>query len=122
VADIHILREHQLGLPEARKIAFRWAEQAEEGLDMECTYEEGAKQDLVRFTRTGADGSLTVTATRFELQAKLGFLLGAFKGKIEAEITKNLDQMLTAATPAKAGDAAKKAVKPAKAPVPAKKT
>ena len=29
MADLHILREHTLGLAGARKIAFDWAEQAE---------------------------------------------------------------------------------------------
>ena len=28
--DIHIQRDHSLGLPAARKIAFQWAEQVEE--------------------------------------------------------------------------------------------
>jgi len=40
MADIHIEREHSLGLAQARKIAFQWAEQVEEKFDMSCTYEE----------------------------------------------------------------------------------
>ncbi len=111
MADIHIVRQHSLGLPAARKIAYRWAEQAEEGLQMQCTYEEGKQADQVLFTRSGADGTLHVTASQFELRAKLGFLLGAFKGRIETEITKNLDAMLAEAVSAKA--AAQLAVKPA---------
>lgn len=111
MADIHIVRQHSLGLPAARKIAYRWAEQAEEGLQMQCTYEEGKQADQVLFTRSGADGTLHVTASQFELRAKLGFLLGAFKGRIETEITKNLDAMLAEAVSAKA--AAQPAVKPA---------
>ena len=94
MADIHIVRKHALGLKEARKIAYRWAEQAEENLQMQCTYEEGKTGDTVGFKRSGADGTLAVTADKFELDAKLGFLLGAFKGRIEAEIAKNLDSLL----------------------------
>ena len=94
MADIHILREHVLGLPGARKIAFKWAEQAEEEFGMECTYEEGEVQDEVCFTRSGVHGTLTVTHHQFELNAKLGFLLGAFKATIEGEIVKNLDDLL----------------------------
>jgi len=108
MADIHIQRNHTLGLAEARKIAFKWAEQAEEKFDMECTYEEGKTEDLVSFTRSGVNGTLTVTKDSFELQAKLGFLLGAFKGTIETEIVKNLDALL--------------AQKPAAKKAPAKKT
>ena len=112
MADIEIRREHRLGLPQARKIAFQWAEQAEEKFDMACTYEEGADEDLVSFTRSGVSGTLAVTPDSFTLQAKLGFLLGAFKDRIEEEIVKNLDALIgqKAAKP-KAG-----AKSPAKAP------
>ena len=58
MADIHIEREHALGLPEARKIAFKWAERAEKEFDMECTYEEGTTNDQLNFSRSGrADGT-----------------------------------------------------------------
>ncbi len=94
MADIHIERKHDLGMPEARKIAFKWAEQVEAQFDMQCTYEEGKAKDNVGFKRSGVDGTLVVTKESFVLQAKLGFLLGAFKDKIEGEITKNLDALL----------------------------
>ncbi|MBS7809147.1 polyhydroxyalkanoic acid system family protein [Variovorax sp. PCZ-1] len=108
--DIKISREHTLGLAAARKIAYKWAEDCEKKLDMECTYEEGKTGDVVQFTRSGVDGTLKVTATGFDLHAKLGFLLGAFKGKIESEIEKNLDDLLAkSAAPAKKPAAKKKA-------------
>jgi putative polyhydroxyalkanoate system protein len=94
MADIRIERSHTLGLAEARKIAFQWAEQVEEKFDMQCSYEEGKTKDEVRFSRSGVEGDLTVTKDSFVLNAKLGFLLGAFKDKIEGEITKNLDDLL----------------------------
>ena len=99
MADIHIVREHALGLAQARKLAFRWAEVAEKKLDMECTYEEGRTSDLVSFRRPGASGELKVTKDRFELGARLGLLLGVFRGKIEGEIVKNLDQLLAQEDP-----------------------
>ena len=94
MAEIHIHRAHHLGLAAARKIAFQWAEQVEQEFDMECTYEEGKTHDRVQFERIGVSGTLDVTQDDFELKAKLGFLLGAFKAKIEEEIVKNLDQLL----------------------------
>lgn len=100
MADIHIRRNHQLGLAGARKIAWQWAEQAEGEFGMSCTYEEGGDCDEVCFTRSGVDGTLTVSADHFELDAKLGFLLGAFKERIESEIVKNLDELLAAKKPA----------------------
>ncbi|MBC7718772.1 MAG: polyhydroxyalkanoic acid system family protein [Chitinophagaceae bacterium] len=95
MADIHIEREHGMGMAGARKAAFKWAEQAEEKFDMACTYEEGKTLDEVSFTRSGVSGTLTVTKDKFELQAKLGFLLGAFKDRIEGEIVKNLDALIS---------------------------
>jgi putative polyhydroxyalkanoate system protein len=99
LADIHIVREHALGFEAARKLAFRWAEVAEKKLDMDCTYEEGGSSDVVSFRRPGAHGKLKVSAERFELNARLGLLLGVFKHKIETEIVKNLDQLLAQADP-----------------------
>ncbi len=96
MADLHILREHTLGFAKARKVAFEWAEQVEKEFGMLCTYEEGKTSDLVRFTRSGVQGELQVTKEKFELHAKLGFLLGAFKGKIEAEVVKLLDSLVPA--------------------------
>ncbi|WP_309678657.1 polyhydroxyalkanoic acid system family protein [Polaromonas sp.] len=94
MADIHIERKHSLGLAKARKVAFQWAEQVEEEFDMECIYAEGSEADEVSFKRSGVAGTLVVTPNSFDLRAKLGFLLGVFKEKIEGEIVKNLDTLL----------------------------
>ncbi len=94
MADLHIVRNHALGLAKARKIAFKWAEQAESEFGMECSYEEGKTHDEVSFARTGVKGALLVTKDHFELSAHLGFLVRAFKHTIEAEIVKNLDTLL----------------------------
>ena len=108
MADIHIEREHTLGMAAARKIAWRWAEQAEDEFDMSCSYEEGSDVDEVEFSRSGVSGCLRVQADRFVLDARLGFLLGAFKDRIEAEIVKNLDELLAGKKPAAKKAAAKK--------------
>jgi putative polyhydroxyalkanoate system protein len=114
--DIHIHRAHQLGLAKARKVAWQWAEEAEEKFDMECTVLEGESSDTVEFTRAGVNGRLIVAADHFELSAKLGFLLGAFSKTIEGEIEKNLDALL-----AKSGKAAAKAAAAGPKAVAAKK-
>ena len=108
--DIHIHRTHALGLTKARKVALQWAEDVEKNFDMECTILEGETSDTVEFTRTGVKGELIVAADHFELDAKLGFLLGAFSKTIEAEIERNLDALLakSAAAPAKKTPAKKK--------------
>ncbi|HSM22028.1 MAG TPA: polyhydroxyalkanoic acid system family protein [Rubrivivax sp.] len=95
MADIRIHREHQLGLAKARKVAWTWAEQVEQKFDMACTVIEGETSDTVEFKRTGVSGRLIVAPDHFELDAKLGFLLGAFSKTIEHEIEKNLDTLLS---------------------------
>jgi putative polyhydroxyalkanoate system protein len=100
MADIHLRRDHHLGLSGARQVASRWAEQAEADFDLRCQYETGTAMDEVQFSRSGVSGTLRVAADHFELEARLGFLLGAFKDRIEHEITKNLDQLLAARAPA----------------------
>ena len=102
--DIHITRDHALGLPAARKLAFRWAEEAEERMGMECVYEEGKTSDLVTFTRPGCNGELKVTKDQFVLDARLGVLLGVFKDKIESAVVENLDKLLAMKDPLKAFD------------------
>jgi putative polyhydroxyalkanoate system protein len=97
VADIRIHREHTLGLAKARKVAWKWAEDVEAKFDMECSVLEGQTSDTVEFSRSGVSGRLIVAGDHFDLEAKLGFLLGAFSKTIEAEITKNLDTLLAAA-------------------------
>ncbi len=107
MSDIHITRDHELGLAKARKVALQWAEDAEKNFDMECTIVEGETSDTVAFTRAGVKGELIVTGDQFELEAKLGFLLGAFSKTIEAEIEKNLDALLSKSKPAAKKAAAK---------------
>ncbi len=92
--DLHIDRDHTLGLARAREVARTWTQEAIDKFGMDCRYEEGAALDVVHFERPGVSGQLRVTGERFELQARLGFLLGAFRGRIEEEIGRNLDALL----------------------------
>jgi putative polyhydroxyalkanoate system protein len=99
--DIRIHRDHTLGLPKARKVAWAWAEEVEAKFDMECTVIEGDESDTVEFKRSGVSGQLIVAADHFDLNAKLGFLLGAFAKTIEAQIEKELDALLAKSSKSK---------------------
>lgn len=92
--ELNIEREHSLGLDGARLVAERWREQAEQDWGMSCASEPGEAEDRMRFSRSGVSGELTVSDTRFDLQIKLGFLLGAYSGKIKEKINANLDALL----------------------------
>jgi putative polyhydroxyalkanoate system protein len=114
VADIRIHRPHHLGLPKARKVAWQWAEDAEKRFDMECTLLEGETSDTVEFSRPGVSGRLVVAPDHFDLEARLGFLLGAFSKRIETEIEQNLDALLAASEKPKAAPRKTPAAKTAK--------
>lgn len=92
--DIKLHRKHSLGLAKARKVAWQWAEQVEQEFGMECTVYEGDDGDTVEFTRAGVTGTLEVAADHFDLNAKLGLLVGAFSKTIEREIEQRLDALL----------------------------
>lgn len=106
--DIKLHRKHQLGLPAARKVALQWAENAEEKFDMECTYEEGDAQDTLYFTRAGIKGTLDVFPDALDFHAELGFLVSAFKNRIETELCEQLDKLLASTPTRKRKVAAKK--------------
>ena len=109
--DIRIHRKHKLGLAKAREIAWKWAEDVEEKFDMECTVLEGETSDTVEFKRIGVNGTLIVAPDHFDLDARLGFLLGAFSKTIENEIERNLDSLLESSAKPAAKKAAGKAAK-----------
>jgi len=92
--ELKIEREHTLGMAGARLVAQRWRDQAEQEWGMTCVSEPGEAVDRMRFERSGVSGELTVTEARFDLQIQLGFLLGAYSGKIVEKINANLDELL----------------------------
>jgi putative polyhydroxyalkanoate system protein len=94
MADIHIHRDHTLGLARAREVAARWAAEAEQQFGMQCSSQCGPDGDVLSFSRSGVKGELAISATAFALTAQLGFLLGPFAPTISAQIEKNLDDLL----------------------------
>jgi putative polyhydroxyalkanoate system protein len=94
MADLKLRREHNLGLPRARKVALKWAEHVEKKLEMECTLYEGETSDTLEFKRSGVDGRMIVAADHFDVEARLGLMFKPFLGMIEAETRKQLDEAL----------------------------
>ncbi len=92
--EIHIHREHALGLERARKVARKWADKAQKDYNVTCQITEGPSGDKVAFKRSGVDGVMTVAGDYFAVDCKLGILFGAFKGKIEEEATRQLETAL----------------------------
>jgi putative polyhydroxyalkanoate system protein len=100
MAELSIDRSHTLGLIAARQVAQDWVRAGEERFGLSCqttlASDTGAADacDHILFSRSGVSGSLLVTPGRFVLNAKLGFLLSAYKGPIEAEMRRQLDALL----------------------------
>lgn len=94
MSDIHIERNHALGIDRAREVARQWTDQAEQDYGMECRYTEGPESDVATFARPGMEGRVEVAASTFTLHMTLGFLMDAFKGVIEEKVTRNLDELL----------------------------
>ena len=94
--DIHIERNHTLGLPAAREVARRWVQQAEQDYGLECSYAEGERGDVAKFARAGIDGNVEVTADSLTLTATLGFLFASFSEQIEQRLNQSLDKLLGA--------------------------
>lgn len=94
MSEIHIHRDHQLGLPRARALASGWIAKAQHQFGLDCVTTEGEHGDSVAMTRSGLDGVLTVADDHYAFDAKLGLIMSGFRKTIETEIEKNLDALL----------------------------
>ena len=88
MATIELKRDHALGLKKAKVAAQRVADEMEREFGMTSAWEG----NVLRFERTGVHGELVVTKGHVELTATLGFLLSAFRGRIEETIHRNFDE------------------------------
>jgi len=91
---IHIDHPHGLSLPDALALAQGWAQAAQRDWAMAVQAAPDPQRTdgamVWQFSRSGADGSLRVTPERFVMDLRLGFLLGSFKDRIEAQLRQNL--------------------------------
>lgn len=94
MSDIHIRREHTLGLAKARELATQWIDGASKKMGLTCQHVPGDQQDVIKFERSGVEGQMLVSGDAFELTAKLGLMMKALKPMIEGEIDKNLQKLL----------------------------
>ena len=96
--QIHIDRQHGLSLETAKSIAAAWAQGAKDDFAMQVhpalDSSNAAGIAAWHFKRAGASGTLNVTGERFVLDVQLGFLLGTYKDRIEAELLQTLAQRL----------------------------
>ncbi|MCQ8896348.1 polyhydroxyalkanoic acid system family protein [Limnobacter humi] len=89
MSDIHAHRTHNLSLDDAKKVAQKLVDQLEKEFQLESRW----VGNTLNFTRSGVKGTLDVTDKDVTLDISLGFMLKAFKSKIQSEIDKNLSSM-----------------------------
>lgn len=89
MSDIHARKEHTMSLEEAKQTAQKLADQLQKEFQLDSQWQG----NTLNFTRSGVKGKLDVTDKDVTVDISLGFMLKAFKGKIQTEIDKNIDKM-----------------------------
>ncbi len=93
MADINIVQQHKLTAVKAREAAQQVADKLAQEYDLACAWDG----DVLRFERSGVDGSLTLEKEQAQLQIKLGFMLSAFASTIEGKIAEKMRKVFTEA-------------------------
>ena len=93
MADINIVQQHKLTAEKARQAAQQVADKLAQEYDLACAWDG----DVLRFERSGVDGSLTLEKEQAQLQIKLGFMLSAFASTIEGKIAEKMRKVFTEA-------------------------
>ena len=88
MATILLRRRHELGIKKARLAAQKVADD----LADEYGIESGWDGNVLRFSRHGLDGTLTVGRNEVALEARLGLLLSAFRSSIEDRVQQEFDR------------------------------
>lgn len=90
MSGIDIRHPHTLPVAEAREAVQRVAGKLVERFGVECAW----RGDVLDFNRGGVDGRIAVLPGEVHVTARLGFLLAAMQGAIEAEIRRVLGKHL----------------------------
>jgi len=93
MADIHIIRTHDLGLAGARAAAERMEAHLGAKFDLKGSW----AGNVLNFQRPGVTGSLRITDKDLQISIALGFLLKAMKGSIEKAVEHELETLFAAA-------------------------
>lgn len=88
MASIDIQHPHTLHPAQARQAVQEVADKLVDRFGVECRW----NGDILDFTRSGVEGRIALLPGQLHLTAQLGFLFGAMKGPIEAEIRRILDE------------------------------
>lgn len=92
MADISITQEHQLSQIAARAAAQKVADKLAGEYGLQCRWEG----DVLRFERSGVEGTLALGERQAALRIKLGLLTRAFRSTIEAKVAESMRKTFAA--------------------------
>lgn len=92
MADISITQQHNLSQAAARAAAQKVADKLAGEYGLSCRWEG----DVLRFERSGVDGSLALENSQAALRIKLGFLMSAFAATIEHKVAESMRKTFSA--------------------------
>jgi putative polyhydroxyalkanoate system protein len=91
MADISITQQHELSPAAARAAAQKVADKLAGEYGLQCKWEG----DVLRFERSGVEGTLALGERQAALRIRLGLLMGAFRSTIEAKVAESLRKTFT---------------------------
>ncbi len=86
MADISITQQHSLSDDAARGAAQKVADKLVREYGLDCKWEG----NILRFERSGVEGSLALGERQAALRIKLGFLMSAFAPAIEQKVAESM--------------------------------
>lgn len=90
--SIDIRHAHSLPHAKARKAVEEVADKLADRFGLDCNWDG---DNTLHFARSGVDGRIDLGPKSLRVTANLGFLMSAFRGSIEAEIRRVLDERFT---------------------------
>jgi putative polyhydroxyalkanoate system protein len=88
MSAIHITRSHNQDLDHAKAYAEEIAESLSEKFGVKYQWQNMT----IKFKGAGAKGSMNIEHSHVEVNMDLNFMLRPFKGRIEQEINRHLDE------------------------------
>ena len=88
MSRIHLRRSHDFSAKVARQRVDRMAEALASKFEAECEWQG----DVLSIEHPNVSGTVTLGKKEIVLDARLGFLLAMFRDRVDAEISRILDQ------------------------------
>jgi putative polyhydroxyalkanoate system protein len=89
MAEINIVQQHHLTPEQARAAAEQMAGKLAEQFELACRWDG----DVLRFERSGVQGTLTLRPQQAQLQMALGFPYSVMAAQVEAKVAEKMQKL-----------------------------